>query len=224
MDIEDLEKKLYNLADEQYSKKANAYLLNKFILLGIYTPQRKEIIKPFLLEKLTREYLIELVNQLWNHKYRDFKYVAISFLKKNQNLLEEEDLIWIKSLALVDSWWDSIDSLAPIVGFIIKTKKLNTMDNWIQDKNFWIRRIAIIHQLGWKEDTNVERLAKYALSQAEEGEFFIRKAIGWAFRDYARNNPVFVWNFMQENKTKFSKLSYKEATKHLNFSEHYKAG
>jgi 3-methyladenine DNA glycosylase AlkD len=210
-----IEKNLYQKADLDYAKKANAYLLNQFKLLGVYTPQRQLAIKDILKVQFSKEELVELVNVLYHKEYRDFKYVAISLIKKNIKLFNINDLVWLKSLILIEPWWETVDSFAPVVGEIVKNNQ-RPMNDWINDESFWIRRAAIIHQLGWKLKTNKELLSQYALKQSSEKEFFIRKAIGWAFRDYARHNPNFVNNFMNDNKGIFSNLTYKEATKHLN--------
>ena len=209
-----IEQNLYKQADLEYAKKANAYLLNQFKLMGVYTPKRKLAIKDVLQIQFDKEELIELVNVLYHKEYRDFKYVAISLIKKNIKLFSSNDLPWIKNLIITEPWWETVDSFAPIVGNIVKANQ-DPMDDWINDESFWIRRVAIIHQLGWKSKTNKELLCKYALQQSNEKEFFIKKAIGWAFRDYARCNPNFVNNFMNDNKKNFSNLTFKEATKHI---------
>jgi 3-methyladenine DNA glycosylase AlkD len=46
----------------------------------------------------------------------------------------------------------------------------------------------------------------------EENEFFIRKAIGWALREYAKTDAASVHRFVME--TPLSPLSKKEALKH----------
>lgn len=213
--IKQIETNLFNIANSEYAKKANDYLLNQFKLIGIYTPKRKEIVKPFLKAEINKSELIHMVNYFWNHNYRDFKYIAVSFLKKHHHLLSLDELPWLQSLALYEPWWDSIDSLAPIIGKLVKNLPKNPMDTWVENESFWIKRIAIIHQLGFKKDTDIERLTQYTLKQSDNKEFFIRKAIGWAFRDYARHNPTFVKEFMEKHKDKFSSLSYREATKYI---------
>jgi 3-methyladenine DNA glycosylase AlkD len=50
---------------------------------------------------------------------------------------------------------------------------------------------------------------KYIKQLAHSNEFFIRKAIGWALREYSKTNPKAVVNFV--SKTKLSKLSEYEA-------------
>jgi 3-methyladenine DNA glycosylase AlkD len=79
----------------------------------------------------------------------------------------------------------------------------------------WVRRIALLHQLGWRDKTDRDRLFSYTLMRAHEKEFFIQKAIGWALRDYARHAPQAVREFISAEKGSLSPLSYREANKHL---------
>ena len=76
-------------------------------------------------------------------------------------------------------------------------------------------RVALLHQLDWKEKTDEARLFEYCLRCADEQEFFIRMAIGWALRQYARTNPAAVRQFLETNRGKLSSLSFREAAKHL---------
>ncbi|MBT8492276.1 MAG: DNA alkylation repair protein [Deltaproteobacteria bacterium] len=48
-----------------------------------------------------------------------------------------------------------------------------------------------------------------------ESEFFIRKAIGLALREYANTEPERVRRFLVTNRKGLSGLSYREAGKHL---------
>ena len=75
------------------------------------------------------------------------------------------------------------------------------MLEWSTDEDFWVRRIAIDHQLCRKERTNTE--------------FFINKAIGWSLRDYSKTNQDWVRNFVETHKDKMDKLSIREASKYL---------
>ena len=89
------------------------------------------------------------------------------------------------------------------------------MDEWIEDDDMWLRRSAILHQLHFKEKTDEDRLFRYCLSRGHEEEFFIRKAIGWGLRQYARCSPEAVRKFVRENEEALSTLSVKEAMKHI---------
>ena len=84
----------------------------------------------------------------------------------------------------------------------------------LQHEDFWLRRIAMLHQLGWRADTDAAWLFGAALALAPEDEFFIRKAIGWALRDYARHAPAEVLAFATEHRQQLSALTRREALKH----------
>jgi len=96
-----------------------------------------------------------------------------------------------------------------------KSNAAKVMDAWLEHPNFWVRRSAMLHQLGLRLDTDATRLFGYAQKLADEKEIFIRKAIGWALRDYARWNPQAVTNFLGQHCTNLSGLTVREAAKHL---------
>jgi 3-methyladenine DNA glycosylase AlkD len=50
-------------------------------------------------------------------------------------------------------------------------------------------------------------------ASADESDFLPRKAIGWALRDYARTDPDWVIDFVDNHA--LSPLSVREAKKHL---------
>ena len=89
------------------------------------------------------------------------------------------------------------------------------MDAWLVHPHLWVRRVAMLHQLGWREQTDPERLLRYALALAPEKDFFIRKAIGWALRDHARTRPDAVRTFLLQHAERLSGLTRREAGKHL---------
>lgn len=90
-----------------------------------------------------------------------------------------------------------------------------TMDAALQHESLWVRRVAMIHQLGWRDHTDETRLFGYARSLAAESDFFIRKAIGWAFRDYAWHAPQAVSGFLSASQDILSPLTLREAAEHL---------
>ena len=79
----------------------------------------------------------------------------------------------------------------------------------------WVRRTAILCQLKYKLSTNEDLLYKIILICANEKEFFIRKAIGWALREYSKTNPKGVKNFIENNTSKLSPLSVREGMKKI---------
>ena len=95
---------------------------------------------------------------------------------------------------------------------------LKTMQKFLNkgDISNWLRRVAILHQLSFKE--NVDKLLLETILEDNlcESEFFINKAIGWALRDYSKVNPEWVRKFIEKNRSKMANLSLREASKYLN--------
>ncbi len=208
-------------ANPTQALEMKAYLRNKFEFLGIQTPVRRQLCKD--LPKLPKEssLIIDIANKLWKKEEREYRYVACDLLVKNANLFCLDDLPIFKRLLQTDSWWETVDTLSGAIGdIVLKEFELGkssqeVMDKWLMDKDYWVRRSAMIHQLGWRMKTDINRLERYSLVLASEKEFFIRKAIGWAFRDYAKSNPKFVSQFFKKNAKHFSGLTIREATKNL---------
>ena len=111
----------------------------------------------------------------------------------------------------------TIDGLDRIVGNIAFEDDIinDLMLEWSKDKDFWVRRIAIDHQLCRKERTNTELLEKVIANNLGSNEFFINKAIGWSLRDYSKTNPEWVRTFIKKYRDKMDKLSIKEASKYI---------
>ena len=83
------------------------------------------------------------------------------------------------------------------------------VNKWIQSKNIWLQRSAILFQLNYKDNLDTILLSNIINSLLDSKEFFINKAIGWVLRNYSRTNPQWVIDF--SNKTNLSNLSKKEA-------------
>jgi 3-methyladenine DNA glycosylase AlkD len=94
-------------------------------------------------------------------------------------------------------------------------KLVADMDEWIVDEDMWVARTALLHQLRYKERTDTERLFAYCLRQSGHPDFFIRKAIGWCLREYAKTDPEAVRGFLAQEKGRFAPLSVREALKNI---------
>ena len=126
-------------------------------------------------------------------------------------------LALIEELTLKNTWWDSVDGFAGIGGGILRCNPFarGIVWDWSAHASFWINRLAILHQNGWGAATDETALFKLCLAHAPSQEFFIRKAIGWALRDYAWVSPAAVQAFVAANHAKLSALSAREALKNV---------
>ena len=190
---------------------------NNFPFLGIQTPIRSALQKPFLQNlKSEKEIDWDLVHRLWNEKEREFQYVAIDYLIAKKKQLTPTDLNLIKQLISTKSWWDSVDLLAShLVGFIFQhfPEAQEEILQWATSENLWLRRTSIICQLKSKSNTNTAFLTQTITSNLNSNEFFINKAIGWALREYSKSDPKWVSEFIEKHS--LHSLSKKEASKHL---------
>ncbi len=203
------------LADADKASGMRAYMKDRFPFLGVQTPQRRQATRA-----LIREYdddPLAAAKALWAEPEREFQYVACDLLGHRAGSLPAGVLADLLALVSDKAWWDTVDALAHTVGDLVRRfpPLVKRMDELIDDPDLWRRRIALLHQLGWKDATDEDRLFRYCLRRADETEFFIRKAIGWALRDYAWHAPVSVRRFLDHHGTKLSSLSLREAAKNL---------
>ena len=210
------------LADALQAVPMRAYMLDQFSFLGIRaTPRRKALRGLPRLNTWTAPELMALAEALWDLPEREFQYVAVDLLSKHHRQLDLDSLPRLLELVQRHAWWDTVDGLAGVVGDMVLQARggqrdgQRLMDACLSHSNLWVRRVAMLHQLGWKAQTDEARLLRYALTLAPETDFFIRKAIGWALRDYARTKPETVRAFLSEHAQHLSGLTRREAGKHL---------
>ncbi|MDQ0820611.1 3-methyladenine DNA glycosylase AlkD [Arthrobacter sp. V4I6] len=86
---------------------------------------------------------------------------------------------------------------------------------WSTDGDFWIRRASITAQLGAKSATDTALLGDVIEANLADREFFIRKAIGWALRDFSATDPDWVRGFVERHRAGLSPLSIAEALRKL---------
>src|SRR5690554_5820085 len=199
-----------------------AYMKHNFRFFGIKGSPRKQLLRSFLKEhpfseKENVEEILQLVRDLWNLPERELQYCGQEILIKHHKLLRPEDLPFLEELITTHSWWDTVDSLASnILGpFFNKYPDLTlpTIDKWISSKNIWLHRCCILFQLKFRASTNTRLLTLIILELKDSNELFIRKAIGWALREYSKTDPECVRNFTRYNP--LLPLSFREAAKHL---------
>ncbi len=215
---------LVPLAHAENAAAMRAYMRGRFDYLGIPTPGRRAAVKPLIRAFASASASIDALSlraaaeALWQMPEREYQYVAVDLLAHHAKVLALSDLDWLIELAQQKSWWDSVDALVKVVSKIVRAegaKGQRQMDRAVRAENFWVRRIAMIHQLGWRGDTDTERLFRYADLLAHEKEFFIRKAIGWALRDYAWHDWRAVRKYLKTAHTRLSPLTCREAMKNF---------
>ena len=149
--------------DEDNAVKMSAYMRNLFRFYGLPTPKRKALYKDFIKEEKKKKIIDwDFLDKCYQDDYREFQYLVMDYLQGMQKFLTYDDVPHIKKYIKAKQWWDTIDGLDRIVGNIafVDDRINNLMLEWSLDIDFWVRRIAIDHQLCRKEKTNTELLEK----------------------------------------------------------------
>jgi 3-methyladenine DNA glycosylase AlkD len=204
--------------NEENAGPMKKYMKDHFPFLGIKSPLRKELEKQFFKETgiLKEPFDKDFVTGLWVKDEREYHYTAITYIGKFIKKLPKEVISFLEKLITTNSWWDSVDSIAPLVGELARKYPEiieETINGWSVDDNYWLRRSAILFQLKYKQQTNEALLYEYIVKNADSKEFFIQKAIGWALREYSKTNPVSVKEFIERNK--LAPLSIREGSKYV---------
>ena len=214
-------------ANPDKAEPMQAYMRSEMPFFGVTKPERTRALKPVLsnLQFDDAATFRTTVCQLWDEaKHREERYAVLDLAKHRRQRTHRQALgldalgLW-QHFIVSGAWWDWVDDIAIHLVreiFDAHARRLSeTMRSWSVDENLWMRRTAIICQVGRKTETDWDLLTNSADANLNDKEFFIRKAIGWALRDYARSNPDAVREYLRTRWDRLSGLSRREASKHL---------
>jgi 3-methyladenine DNA glycosylase AlkD len=207
-------------ADPVRAASASAYMRDAFPFLGIATPARRTLSRAVLAgtPRPDETDCAAVALRCWTLAEREYRYFAVDYLRRHVGRCSSGFLGTARHLITADPWWDTVDLLAAhVVGRLVAADPalVDVMDEWVDGEDLWLARTALLHQLTYKTDTDAGRLFRHCLRQAGHRDFFIRKAIGWALREYARTDPDAVRTFLAQAGERLSPLSVREAGKHL---------
>lgn len=198
-----------------------AYMKTDMPFYGVKKPLRVPIIRAInqQFKPTSRTAYESAVRGLWKLRHREEKYIALAVARMCPQFIDTKSMPLFEQLIREGAWWDFVDEIASrLVGVALlndRNKLKPVMNGWIEDGDMWIRRTAILSQLKHKEATDYRSLFRYCRERASETEFFIRKAIGWALREYSKTDPDRVCKFLHTHQSKLSGLSYREGARIL---------
>jgi 3-methyladenine DNA glycosylase AlkD len=152
--------------------------------------------------------------------HREEWYVAVGVAghRRYRHLRTPESLELYRHLAAGAAWWDVVDAVASQVGQVLRSHPEDTagvLRAWSVADDPWLRRVAVLSQLGRRTETDTRLLSELIAPSLTDRGFFLRKAIGWALRDYARTDPDWVRRYVAAHRDQLSPLSVREALKRL---------
>ena len=200
--------------------KFKAYMKENFEFYGVRSPERKQLQKEIKvqLKNMEADEVFSFGEALWKLPQRELHYVAIDMIVSRAKNYDATYLPRIEKLITTNSWWDSVDALAlNVAGLVFKRipeVKLEWIERWNNSDNMWLNRSAIIHQLRYKEDIDLDLLFALVESHIGSKEFFINKACGWSLRQASKFYPAEIGSFI-ENHPQLSNLTKREGSKYL---------
>jgi 3-methyladenine DNA glycosylase AlkD len=199
-----------------------AYMRHQFEFLGLPRPARDALQRTAWagLDRPDPPTLAAVARACWERPEREYQYAACDYLIRHRAAAAAESGFTevVRELVTSKSWWDTVDALASRVAGPLVARHpalVVTMRAWGDDPNFWVARTALLHQLHYRERTDAALLFELCERRAADREFFIRKAIGWALREYSKTDADAVRGFVCDHAEVLSGLSQKEALKWL---------
>jgi 3-methyladenine DNA glycosylase AlkD len=207
-------------ADPARAVAMAAYMRDQFAFLGVPAPEQRRLSAPVIraVPAPTEADVVGFTTQCWAADEREYQYAGCDYAIRHVGRCSAAFLAHARVLITTKSWWDTVDALATrVVGpLVARTPALvAVMDEWIDSNDIWMARTAILHQLHYRADTDADRLFTYCERRAGDREFFLRKAIGWALREYSKTDPMEVRRFVAGHTSVLSALSAREALKWL---------
>lgn len=218
--IKALREKYQAQACPENARQMKAYMRNQYDFFGLKAEKQRETNKIFLKEAGLPAVadLTELIHQLWEQPEREMQFFGMMLLDKYKNKVDEDFISVYEFIISNKSWWDTVDYIAAtLVGAHFKRFPHQIpvyTEKWLNSGNMWLQRSALLFQLKYRNTTDTKLMFSLIEQLSGEKDFFIRKAIGWALRQYSKYNPEVVVAFVETHN--LSGLSQREALKVIN--------
>ena len=236
--VTNVRRRLRALADPAKAGPMQAYMKSSMPFLGVPTPAQRAVCREAVAAHPVASFedWTEAVLTLWREaKYREERHAAINIAdhRRFASYRTARAIPMLEEMIVSGAWWDYVDALAThhlgdVLAAELRAGRGASMRRlllrWARCDNLWKRRAAMLCQIGFKRDTDVELLfACLEPSLLDAGsaardlrhDFFIRKAIGWALRQYAWVQPDVVRRYVELNRARLSPLSVREALKNI---------
>jgi 3-methyladenine DNA glycosylase AlkD len=211
-------------ADPKRAPGMQAYMKSVMPYRGVTSPINKPIFKKAIEDHPLPDATAwaDAVRRLFHEaSYREERYGAVALLghrlyRAHRTLAA---LPLYEELIVGGAWWDVVDEVATgslrqlLVDHPGEMGK--QMRAWSVAPNLWKRRSSIICQVGRRRTIDLRLLYDCIEPNLGDRDFFIRKAIGWALRDYAWVDPAEIVRYVAQNEARLSGLSRREALKNV---------
>ncbi|HUI80534.1 MAG TPA: DNA alkylation repair protein [Bryobacteraceae bacterium] len=222
--IRALRRALRESADPLKAPGMQAYMKSTMPYLGVQTGPLRKVTKAVFAAHPLASFADwrDTVLELWRKaRYREERYAAIELAgnKRYREFQTLDALAMYEELITSGAWWDYVDTIASHqIGELLRQYPAGMkplLRQWACCENMWKRRSAILAQLQFKRDTDLELLYDCLEPSLASSEFFLRKGIGWALRQYAWTDPREVQRYVRQYEARLSPLTRREALKNV---------
>lgn len=222
--VEDVRRGLTGAADPDQAVAMRAYMKSQMPFYGVPSPAARRIFRAAIDAHplADRDSWLDTCLALWDvatHREERYGALALARDRRYHAYLDPDLLPVLAHLVRTGAWWDLVDEVAThLVGPVLLTHPVATapiVRSWATDEDRWLRRTAVICQVGAKEQTDLDLLLHAIDANADDRDFFLRKAIGWALRQHAHTDPEWVRTVVAARADRLSGLSRREALKHI---------
>jgi len=222
--VQTIRRVLAESADPVKAPQMQAYMKSSMPYRGVSAPALRQLCRnAFKAHPVdSADEWQRVVLELWrNARFREERYAAVLLTQARvyRPFQTFSSLSMLEEMIVTGAWWDFVDTLAGYnLGDLLRAEPRRMkplMRRWAHDADIWKRRSAILCQLKFKHDTDLELLYDCIEPNLPHKDFFIRKAIGWALRQYAWTDPKEVRRYVKANTDRLSPLSVREAVKNI---------
>ncbi|MGC4110158.1 MAG: DNA alkylation repair protein [Nocardioides sp.] len=224
MTPEELRAELAAAGDPERAQAQQRYMKSSMPFHGLSAPELRALLRPHLADFAPPDRLVweQTVRAFWDGAtHREERYAAIALARHRcaRHWQDVDTLGLHRHLVVTGAWWDVVDEVAAhLVGACLladRERVTPVLRTWATDGDVWVRRTSVICQLSHGASLDRDLLTYAIEHNLDDPSFWLRKAIGWALRQHARIDPVWVGAYVDELGDRLSGLSRREATKHL---------
>jgi 3-methyladenine DNA glycosylase AlkD len=219
-----LRRELRASSDATKAPAMQAYMKSAMPYYGVSSPQQRDVWRRVFRAHVLDDAAVWQATtlSLWRTaRFREERYAAIALTGERAYTPYQtlDTLPLYEELIVTGAWWDYVDLIAgKRIGTLLQRfprEMKPLLRAWSRSDDLWKRRTSILAQLGFKDATDVRLLFDCIDPNVADREFFIRKAIGWALRQYAWTDPAEVGRYVRANRDRLSGLSVREALKNI---------
>ena len=193
--VERIRAGLHAAAVPDRAPQMQAYMKSSMPYLGVRVPEVRAVVRAEAKVRppASTEALAATSADLWRaatHREERYAASALTDIPAARRLQTMALLPLYREMITTGAWWDHVDEVSHRIGGLLvafPAELAPTLREWARAPDKWLRRT--------------------------DPDFFLRKGIGWALRDYARTDPDWVLAFAEAHE--LSPLSRREALKHL---------